>query len=612
VAPFENSWFRARISYGPSPRGGAATTPIRHLTRQIGDAFVELSHGGASYLAVDEPRNLTVLVHGDVYEPFGTNPAQVILDRYGSGSAWAWSDLHGSVAVLVLDGRSQKVLAVTDRVNSRKVFASKDDTGWWISSSLNIHPTEGLSIDPGGIGSLLTNLVMHNNLTPFREIKRLSRSSVHRFTREGCESNEYWQYEFTGENRDLDRNELRHQLRDLLREGVRRQVATVDGRLFISMSGGYDSKSIAAFLTQTVDPDRISAVTYHHGPRIGDVDAPAAEVAARFLGIEHRTVELFDGDLMRVLSANASLGQGMKLCKETDFWDRVGPAMGDDATNALFVGDNPFGMKQRRYEGQKADVLALVDVYPTAGIDWFFAHLPPDGARALREDWERSFQELVDRVPDYEDHRDAQSFMYLDQRVANFITLWRECFQMPYVRVLNPYLDNDVLDFVCTIPAEMREGKAIYKEALESAFPDLLHLPGSKGGFGLPTFADEIREHQQAIEESLKGQPSRLDELISPDAILSLIDSKRASVATGFDKLRAAAQQLPKRIAIARRAVRAFKKRVQTASSHSVPWPELTLQILALRGFLARDRESPDPTLPPPSVRPIGGSRGDV
>jgi asparagine synthase (glutamine-hydrolysing) len=584
------------------------------LTRQIGDAFVELSHGGGSHLAVDEQRDLTVLVHGDIYEPLGPNPAKVILERYASGSTWDWKDLNASAAVLVLDGRNRKVLAVTDRVNSRKVYASMDPTGWWISSSLNIHPTQGLSIDPGGIGSLLTNLVMHNNLTPFREIKRLPRSSVHSFTHAACESTEYWQYEFTGENRNVNRLELRDALRELLREAVMRQAAMVEGRLFISMSGGYDSKSIAGFLTQMVDRERICAFTYHHGPFIGDVDAPAAELAARFLGIEHRTVELYGGDLMRVLSSNAMQGQGMKLCKETDFWHRVGPLMGEDVRNALFVGDNPWGMKQRRYEGQKADVLGLVDVYPTDGIEWFLAHLPLEAAQALRGEWQSNFQELVDRVPDYEDHRDAQSFMYLDQRVANFITLWRECFQMPYVRVLNPYLDNQVLDFARTLPAEMREGKAIYLEAIESAFPDLLHLPGSKGGFGLPTFAHEIREDRNRIEESLNRQPSRLDDLIPPRALLALIDSKAASVATGFDKLRALGKQVPKRMVMARRAVRAFKSRVQTASAHNVPWPEVVLQVLALRGFLALDRHSPTPAgspVPTSKVGSIDDSGGD-
>lgn len=179
--------------------------------------------------------------------------------------------------------------------------------------------------------------------------------------------------------------------------------------------------------------------------------------------------------------------------------------------------------------------------------------------------------------------------------MANFITLWRECFQMPYVRVLNPYLDNEVLDFARTLPAEMREGKAIYLEAIESAFPDLLHLPGSKGGFGLPTFAHEIRQDRQGIEESLNSQPSRLDDLIPPRALLALIDSKAASVAAGFDKLRALGKQVPKRMVMARRAVRALKSRVQTASAHTVPWPEVVLQVLALRGFLALDRHTPTP-----------------
>ena len=590
MAAFENSWFVARVSYGGS---GGRTAELRgghRLSRQVGDALIEVSYGGAAHMAVDEVRDLAVLVHGDIYEPYGPDPAAMVLNEYALDPTRTWTTLNGSMAVLVLDGRRQKVMAVTDRINSRKVFVSRDNGGWWLSSSLQLHPTEGLSIDPGAVASFLINSVVHNNKTPFREISVLPRASVHTLSRRDRDSSEYWRYEFTGDHRPASNDELRGQLSELLRESVRRRVATVDGRLFISMSGGYDSKAVAAFLAEIAGTDRLGAFTYHHGPRIGDVDAPAAEMASRFLGIDHQTVDLYDGDVMRVLAANSTLGQGMKFAKETDFWDRVLPLVGAQASNALFVADNPFGMKQRRSEGAKDDILGLVNIYPVRGIEWFLSQVPAQQAQTIRDSWEQNLVELRNRVPDYEDPRDSQSFMYLDQRIGNFLTLWRECFQMPFARVFNPYMDNDILDFVRSVPADMKDGKILYKEALTSAFPDLFRLEVSVGGFGLPTFGDDFRAHHQQIKAMLDDHPSRLDELIPPEAIYAVIQSRSASMATGLDRMKRIGKQVPKRIVTARRAVRKFKSHVKAASTHNVPWTDLVFIALTLRGFLETDR----------------------
>ena len=590
VSPFQNSWFLGRVSFVQAvPQYAPPASGSHRLARRVGAALVEIEYGGACHVAVDETRDLTVLVHGDLYDPFGPNPAELVLRLYAADQIGTWIRLNGSMVVLVLDGRTRRFMVVTDRVNSRKVFASQDPVGWWLSSSLNIHPTQGLTIDPAGVGSLLTNRVMHGDLTPFREVKKLSRASVHTFAPDGFQSREYWQYEFTGENRNVPRAELRDQLRELLRDGVRRRARTADGRLFISLSGGKDSKSIAGFLAETVGPERLSAFTYHHGPRHGGVDAPAAEEAAKFLGIEHRTIELFDGDLMRVIDTNSVRGQGMKVAKETDFWATVGPLMRADPTNALFVGDSPFHFKERRSDGQKEDLLALVNVYPPAGIEWFLARLSGEKAAAIRDGWHDSWSDLQGRVPHYEDWRDAQSYLYLDQRIPNFLMPWRESFQMPYVRVFNPYLDNDVLDFVRTLPGDLRVRKVLFTEAVASAFPELFSLPVTDGGFGLPTFADEIRDGFPEIKTALQSRPCRLDDLVPPNAIEDLIQSRDATIATRVDKLRAIGKQVPKRFGAARKAVRTYKKQKQ-AMMHHVPWTELVFQLLALRGFLTRDR----------------------
>jgi hypothetical protein len=317
------------------------------------------------------------------------------------------------------------------------------------------------------------------------------------------------------------------------------------------------------------------------------VDAPAAERAARFLGIEQRTVELYQGDLLRVVDGNGRLGQGMKLCKETDFWEQVGAQMAGAQGGALFVGDTPFGMKKRRNRGRMDDVLALVNIYPVDGIEWFLDKLPSESSNELREGWQQNLIKLQARIPACEDYRDAQAYMYLDQRIANFLTLWRECFQMPYVRVMSPFIDNDILDFARTIPGSLREGKSLYKAALVSSFPQLYSLPIAEGGFGLPTFADEIAKHLGPIVSSLNERPSQLDELVPPETIRRLVELGTATLATGFAKVKVVGKGVPKRSAFARRLFRTLNTKLRPATAHRVPWSELALRLLFLREFLA-------------------------
>jgi hypothetical protein len=353
------------------------------------------------------------------------------------------------------------------------------------------------------------------------------------------------------------------------------------------MSGGYDSRGVAAFLHELGERERTIAVTYHHGPQLEAMDSPVAARVAEFLGVQHRTIEFYNGDLRRVVEMNSRLGQGMKLCKETDFWDCVGTEVYGPSEGVLFVGDTPFGMKKRRSRGEKEDVLGLINIYPTDGIAWFLNMLPSESAEDLRESWHDNLIQLRARVPACEDERDAQAYMYLDQRVSNFLMLWRECFQMSYLRVVNPFLDNDILDFARTIPGELREGKSLYKEALASAFPELYRLPMASGGFGLSNFNSEISEQLPALGDTLEDRPSKLDDLVPPEVILRLLELVGSPGAKGTERIKGLGSSAPKHFPLARRFLRFFESNVRRATTHHVSKSELALRIFFIREFLA-------------------------
>jgi hypothetical protein len=86
------------------------------------------------------------------------------------------------------------------------------------------------------------------------------------------------------------------------------------------------------------------------------------------------------------------------------------------------------------------------------------------------------------------------------------------------------FLGNAVVDRMLSLPIELREMKVLCRQALAEEFPGLFAIPTSAGGWNAPDWAREIRDHAGAIRELLDS-PSRLDELIPPEAIVRLLET---------------------------------------------------------------------------------------
>jgi len=586
VARYEDSWFVGAIDIEP----GAGLFPVPRSNGEthrfdLGEVEVSLVTGGSTQLATDHETNTAILLHGDLYDAPNSNQARYAVDQYLRYGEAACLDLNGSFALVVMDGSSQKVQVVTDRLNSRKVFLEKRGQAFWLSTSLYRHPLKDATLDPAGIGSVLTSGVAHNGLTPFNGIQVLQRASIHTFDRNGKRSKEYWSYQFNNDNAQTPREDLRQEMAEVLRDAVRRRLNAAKGTIFLSMSGGHDSKSIAGFLRQMVDdPARLAAITYHCGPRVGDTDARAAERGADLLNIDHVVLPAYHGDMLSLTAVNGLHGQGMAhFCEEADMWEGLASLFSIDSSSVLFVGDMFWNRPPRWAEPTPAGVLALIDVFPPSVIGSFVDRLG-SGGQAIQEGWHASFSDLVRKVDQDLDPRDAQEVMYLDQRVTNTLMLWRECFQMPRIQVMNPYLDNQVLDFVSTLPVELRDGKTLYKEALNGAFPELFQLPPAKGGWNAPDWSQELLKSRSNITHWIETHPSMLDDLLPPKVILSLFGL--GSMSSKTDSAIRIGRSVVKRSAILRHTVRRLKAARVDAVPNHVHWSRLLRRILNLRMFL--------------------------
>ena len=582
------SWFVARLARVPEPDPGRETgqeSGASHLTYQLGSLSGWVRNSHSSRIAANREVGVTVLLHGEIYGPSRACDAKGLLTSYLRSGPQVAQSLNGSYALLILDSRLEGPLVITDRVNSHKVFVSEDSGGWWLSTSLYRHPREGRRLDPAGIASVLSCGVAHSGLTPFDGVRALQGATVHGFTERGQSSERYWNYEFRKEYEPVRGPDLKGDLAGVLQRGVERRLPTGRGKVFVSLSGGYDSMSIASFLAGAIDDrERLQTFTYHRGSELGDTDFGTAALAATRLGLPHQRVEGYRGDLLSVLEANSSLGQGMaNFCTEVDAWQRLGPVMAKSDENVLFVGDRFFLDPPRGSAGEV--LLAQADVFPVSTIDWLLEGPDPSSASALRDGWQATYDGLLARIPSEQSAFDSLHRVGFDHYISDTLMLWRESFQMPYVRVAMPYLDNEVLDFMLGVPAQLR--KTLYREAVSKTFPSLFGVPPARGGWNAPDWPRELRRHMPAVYDTVVSRASQLDDLVAPDVILSLLSAASGVPAAGSDEMAAGLRSLAKRSTPVRRIVRAVKPRVQRPVPMRRSRPRVLLDLLTLRGFLS-------------------------
>lgn len=531
MRPYMPSSFVAAISRreaAPSLASGheasweiAELAPDLRITLQSLEVRIGVSQ--ATHVARNADQTITVVVHGDLYETGGLDPAEHLLRLFETAETRCAKDLNGSFAALIVDCRRDRVVVITDRLGSRKVYHSEQSGVHWLSSSLPLHPKRALRADPAGVMCHLASGSAQNGLTPFEGVRMLARASVHTLTGKGMCADTYWQYHFTYGEPPEDDRALRQELAGLLRRAVARRLESAPySKVYVSLSAGYDARTVLGILlSQVKDRGAIRCFSYGHEPEFDNGDPRLAAEIARHCGVEHRIIECYPGDVHRAIEANAALGHGVaRFCDEVNAWEILGEELSRDSSSVLFDGDMfypPWPL------GTREELLSRIYVEGPAYLKPLLALLDPLPLRTLIEAWQVQYDNLLGCFPPSGPSRDLLDFIYLDQRIAHALMLWREHFQAPFARVYNPILDNEVLDFATRLPPALRAGKSLYARTVTEMCPDLFEVPRATATWNVPDWRSDIAAKADVLVSAMCTEPSRLDPLIPPEVCVKLI-----------------------------------------------------------------------------------------
>ena len=467
-------------------------------------------------------QQIEIVLRGELYgQPLGSD-RKCLIEAYLQQGLAFFKSLNGSFCLLLIDARDGTLIAVTDRLNSRKIYCSESDECVAFSSSIFLHPARHLTIDKAAVACYLANGAVHNNRTLFNEINVVGRASVYHYRDREFQRNTFWEYRFNNEYAAKPYHRLKQELRDLLVDAVKARVPPTSPP-FISLSAGYDSTAILGILGSCLRIRDAQCFSYAFGQSAPSSDEFLSQQMATLYGYPFRIIPSFAGSLKTVIERNARLGQGAgHFCHEVDAWFELGHDGCQAEEKRLFVGDECLGWINRPMKSY-ADVLQAVAIYDFSHLSWLDHYIDSASMRLFAEAVKEDIQTIIKRCPESDDLHDAKDYLYLDQRISHVIMPWREDFPGRFFTVANPLLDNAILDFMQKVPSTLRRGKRLFKDTVRDMFPDLFRVRRARSS-SFTSYWDRALQTQKADLTSLVEQEaSPLDSIFPPEALIHIL-----------------------------------------------------------------------------------------
>lgn len=466
--------------------------------------------------------------------------------------------LNGMFAFAVWDTRDETLFIARDRYGVKPLYLARLANGTLLFASeiRGIHASALVSVqeDADGLLEYFSQQNLWTERTVFRGVTEFPAGTWERVRRSGPVRRRYWDYRFERRSR-LSLAEAAETHRSILERVIARQIAA-DVPVMGYLSGGIDSSSLVAG-AHRLDPNVRAYSCIFDLKGVGDdkiVDEREfSRTVARHLHIDHIELELPQDALTRSLDATTR-------ALET-------PRMGMSYVNYLIAkrvaadskvvlsgtgGDELHGGYLGRYQliSSHADrtpswrqmLRRLVSRTSAAG-DYrrvykdmlnFPVHrsrvsellTPAFLARATGYDPQTAIDATLDACP-YSDPLDL--VMYVDARtyLHGLLVLEDKLSMASSLEARVPLLDNELVDFVCTLPWNLlfdgQTGKKVFRESVRPWVPDEIYQK-PKMGFGPPDASWYRGTLRPFVEAQLDIERIAARGVFQPDAVRRCLD----------------------------------------------------------------------------------------
>jgi asparagine synthase (glutamine-hydrolysing) len=522
------------------------------------DSSVVITYNGEIYDFADLQEELIAAGH-----QFRTRcDTEVIVHAWEEWGEACLQHLHGMFAFAIWDRNRQTTFIARDRFGKKPLYYSFLNDGQFVFASelkaLLLHPDVQREIEPTAVEDYMTFGYIPDPKTIFRSIHKLPPGHFLKLKHgdRKIQTQQYWDIQFDVRPGPVDEQEICDELNAKLASATRRRLIS-DVPLGAFLSGGVDSSAVVYAMAK-VSSEPVNTCSISFGdPKYNE--AQYAQEVADLLGTNHR-VEQVDTDDFGLVDripdiydepfADSSAIPTFRVCELAR--KHVTVALSGDGGDEIFAGYRRYRwhmheqfVRDRIPDSIRRSLFGLAgSFYPK--MDWAprvfrakstlqaiardslhaYLHsvsiLPNDlHGRLFSTEFKRELQgytaqEVFARHAKNCDTDDSLSLIqYLDIKTylpGDILTKVDRASMANSLEVRVPILDTDLASWACTLPSSIklkrREGKYVFKKALEGSVPDDI-LYRDKMGFAVPLASWFRGPLRQAVEERLMSDSMR-------------------------------------------------------------------------------------------------------
>ncbi len=448
----------------------------------IGRVITRLNREDAVYEGAD---GISVLFDGYISEFVGTQnmnitthkPAAAIAHLYRELGQKFLAGLRGSFVALIADNSSGTALLFNDRLGSRPLFFRELNKGSIVVCpevimASSVQPRLA-TLSKEAVGEFINRGGFCFGRTLIKGISKFPQAGKLTLKKGQHEIDNYWRLQFSKTPLDVNENDLIEQYDYLLLQATRRCLKSVKNPV-LCLSGGRDSRLVLSCLLKE-GIKGIPAVSWEAEDTEGD-DLAVAKKVANHCRLPYKIYKIRMCDFSKTAGEAVRRADGHPFILDAPslihLWDQLGLEH-----DSFFTGDEwRIGWRGNVSSIPEAfnaiELSCFEDSWRVA--EWFRRPILKTISTAMRQ------SRLANARNTGETNMNSiKNILYYQERIGNWLNGWSAA-KLDILEQARPKLDEDVIDFITTLPVEMRTDQLLTKRLMARKYSDLDALPYSK------------------------------------------------------------------------------------------------------------------------------------